>query len=234
MVDSQYELFRNLDRRCTTDEITAEECLEAARKKRAIIDGELNQTNPLVREVIEGKTTFVAIYREYSRGLRGIRRFLPLPHDRAGNERLEYFARIIPNVEHFKRRSLLAVDNPVITAVYAVIASFGIGFIWNLANRDGAPADAAGLAAEGRIQFLVAALFGFVGFGIGLYAMLRYRTRDNKRIHAHEAAGYMDLNYDCYRRFDDASWAQFMVLKQKPQPNTPTKDANAPLAAAGE
>jgi len=222
MADTQYELFQNLDRRCTMGEVTPAECVEAVRRKRAIIEGELNQTNPLVREVVEGTSTFTAIYNHFSRALRGFRRFLPLSHDASQNERLEYLARIIPNVDHFKRRSLLVVDNPITSTVYAVIASFALGFVWNLANRDSAPTDTSGLAAEGHFQLLLAALFGFIGFGIGLFAMLRYRTRDNQRIHASEAAAYMDLNYECYRTFDDEAWAQFMVLKQNPRPDDPS------------
>lgn len=230
MADSQYELFRNLDRRCTMDQAAPADCLEAVRKKRAIIQNELNQTNPLVREVLEGESTFAGIYGEYSRALRGFRRFLPLPHDAARNERLEHLARIVPNVAHFKRRSLLAADNPITTAVYAVVASFALGFIWSLANRDSAPTDSAGSAAEGRLQLLLAAVFGCIGFGLGLFAMLRYRTRDNKHIHAGEAAAYMDLNYECYRKFDDESWAEFMALKQKPPRAMPATTTETPLA----
>jgi len=233
MADSQYDLFRDLDRRCTVGDVTLEHCLEAARKKRAIIDGELNQTNPLVREVIAGKATFTDIYREFSQGLRGFRRFLPLPHHRAQNERLEHLAQIIPNVDHFKRRSLLAADNPSTTAVYAVIASFALGFIWNAANRDTTPTESAGIADEGHVQILVAALFGFAGFGLGLYAMLRYRTRDNKRIHAGEAAQYMDLNYECYGRLDDAAWAEFMHAKHQPPTARHATSQSTPIPAPG-
>jgi len=233
MADSQYDLFRDLDRRCTRSDVTLADCREAARKKRAIIEGELNQTNPLVREVISGQATFTGIYREFSQGLRGIRRFLPLPHHRALNERLEHLAKIIPNVDHFKRRSLLAADNPLTTAVYAVIASFGLGFVWNAANRESIPAESAGVAAEGHMQLLVAALCGFGGFGLGLYAMLRYRTRDNQRIHAGEAARYMDLNYECYGRLDDAAWAEFMLAKQRPPPATPETNQSTSISAPG-
>ena len=46
--------------------------------------------------------------------------------------------------------------------------------------------------------------------------MFKYRTRDPDRIHAREAALYMDLNYNCHRTFDDEAWAKFVSLKTTP------------------
>src|SRR5690606_31189666 len=114
--DTQYELFQDLDRHCVAGGVQTSECLEAVRRKRDAIQSALNQQNPLVREVLAGRTTFVAIYDEFSRGFRGIRRFLPLPHDEVHNERLENLAKIVPNTAHFARRSIFATDNPVTCA----------------------------------------------------------------------------------------------------------------------
>jgi hypothetical protein len=218
MADTQYELFQDLDRHCVAGGVQATECLEAVRRKRDAITSALNQQNPLVHEVMAGRTTFVAAYDEFSRGFRGIRRFLPQPHDDAHSERLENLAKIVPNVGHFARRSIFATDNPVTCACYGAIASIAVALV----GRQAVGAEGAGEAAayDGRTFLLLALGLGFAGFVAGLVSMYRYRTRDRDQIHAREAAEYMDLNYNCHRTFDDEAWAKFVALKTARRPGT--------------
>jgi hypothetical protein len=212
MAETQYELFRDLDRHCVAGGVHDKDYLEAVRRKRACIDSQLNRDNPLVREVLEGRTTFAAVYDRYSHAFRGIRRFLPMAHDDAWNERLEQLARIIPNVQHFLRRSALATDNPMTCALYGVVASAAVSLVWMHA----ASGDNDGGEFNSVVVFALALGLGCFGFGAGLFAVKKYRTRDPHRIHAREAAGYMDLNYNCYRTFDDEAWAKFVALKTTP------------------
>ena len=216
MPNTQYALFRDLDRHCVAVSMNAADCREAARRKRAIIDSPLNRDNPLVREVMAGRTTFTAIYDDFSRGFRGVRRFLPKPHSEEYNERLECFGKIVPNVRHFTRRSVWAMDNPATCALYGIIVSAAIAMIW--AHALGNDADRAGGAEAVDRATILAFAFGCgsVGFLAGLLAMLKYRTRSSEMIHAREAAAYMDLNYNCHRTLDDEAWAKLVALKTTP------------------
>jgi hypothetical protein len=215
MADTQYELFRDLDRHCVAGGVQEGDCLEAVRRKRACIDSQLNRDNPLVREVLEGRTTFAAVYDDYSHAFRGLRRFLPMAHDERHNERLEQLAKIVPNVRHFVRRSALAADNPVTCTLYGLVASSAVSLVWTHAlNSDAETGGAGGL--DSVMVFALALALGLVGFIAGLFAMMKYRTRDPNVIHAREAAVYMDLNYNCHRTFDDAAWARFVALKTAP------------------
>lgn len=215
MADTQYELFRDLDRHCVAGGVQDAECLEAVRRKRACIESELNRKNPLVREVLEGRTTFSATYDDFSRAFRGFRRFLPMRHDDAHNERLEHFAAIVPNTRHFVRRSVLATDNPVTCAAYGIVAAAGVVLVWSHAIGT----DGDGRSLESETVAAVVLGLAFLGFIAGLFAMVKYRTRVQGSIHAREAALYMDLNYNCHRTFDDEAWARFVALKTTPSPH---------------
>jgi hypothetical protein len=204
MLDNQYFLFLDIDRRCAAGGLKTGECLQAVRMKRASIESGAIRANPLAQEVLAGRTTFVAVYDSYSRGFRGLRRFVPKSHDPAWNERLQWFGAIVPNVRHFTRRSLLALDNPVGCAGYGILAAIGFAAVWAHGNRDDGEAFIDILLGD-AVGFLVL-LLGLAGFALGSYAMLRYRTRDMHLIHAREAAVYMDLNYACYRAGDDEAW----------------------------
>jgi hypothetical protein len=70
-----------------------------------------------------------------------------------------------------------------------------------------------------------------IGAVVGVFAMIKYRTRDTNHIHAREAAAYMDLNYECCRAFDDDAWARFMILKSENKIDPATRP-NAIAAAA--
>lgn len=211
MLENQYCIFRDLDRRCVAGRLDQAECQSAVRAKRQLIESEMNQANPIVRDVLAGRTTFVAEYDHFSRGLRGVRRFVPQKHDAAHNERLRQLAEILPNINHFTRRSVLAADNPVTCLVYGVIASLGVDIVASYSVRD--DTDAGTVGGGGVFPLVAALVFGFVGFIAGALAMLRYRTRDPKMIHAREAAAYMDLNYAFYRAGDDKSWAEFIRVE---------------------
>jgi hypothetical protein len=223
MADTQYELFRDLDRHCVAGGVQDGDCLEAVRRKRACIESELNRANPLVREVLEGRTTFATVYDSYSHAFRGIRRFLPMAHDDALNERLEQLGKIVPNVRHFLRRSALAADNPFTCALYGVVASSAVTLVW----RHAGGGDTEGGDLNVVTIFSLALGLGLVGFVAGLFAAMKYRTRDPNVIHAREAAVYMDLNYNCHRTFDDEAWAKFVALK-----TTPTGTGSIPAPAA--
>jgi hypothetical protein len=208
MLDNQYVIFRDLDRRCVARQLDSGECRHAVEAKRALIESGLNQGNPIVRDVLAGRTTFVAVYDSFSRGLRGVRRFLPRPHDAAHNERVRHLAQIVPNVAHFTRRSLLAIDNPLIGLFYGVVASLAVDLVASHALRDDADH-----APMGSFAVFLAVAGGLMGFIAGALAMLKYRTRDPKVIHAREAAAYMDLNYGYYRAGDLAAWAEFIRVQ---------------------
>jgi hypothetical protein len=229
MADTQYELFRDLDRHCVAGGVQTPDCLEAVRRKREAITSALNQDNPLIRDVAAGRTTFVAIYDEFSHGFRGVHRFLPMPHDDDHNERLQQLARVVPNVRHFTRRSIFATDNPATCTVYGVLASIAIALV--AARAVMADDEAAGF--DGVMLAMIAILCGVLGFVAGLFAMYKYRTRDPNRIHAREAAAYMDLNYNCHRTFDDEAWAKFIALKTAaPATLTPVPEPSARNARA--
>ncbi|MGH8020097.1 MAG: hypothetical protein ACREIA_17825, partial [Opitutaceae bacterium] len=211
MLDNQYHLFRNLDRRCVAGGLMKGECAEAVRLKRASIESDRVRSNPLVQDVLAGRTTFVATYDAYSRAFRGLRRFMPLTHDDEWNGRLEHLAMVLPNVRHFMRRSLFALDNPVVCTVYSLIAATGVACVLAHAAREDevaatgllnvAPGDPLtrtnGMADQSFVFIFV--LFAVVGFMAGVFSMLKYRTRDSRTIHAREAAAYMDLNFGYYR-----------------------------------
>ena len=184
MADTQYELFRDLDRHCVAGGVQAPDCLEGVRRKREAIMSALNRDNPLVREVLAGRTTFTAIYDEFSRSFRGIRRFLPMPHDDEHNERLEHLAKILPNVRHFVRRSVFATDNPITCTIYGVVASAAIALV----GTHAVAADGDGESLDGVTIAMLAIFCGFLGFVAGLLAMYKYRTRNPNSIHAREAA----------------------------------------------
>lgn len=209
MLENQYALFRDLDRSCVAGSLSEADCREAVRLKRASIESPLFRDNPLVREVLAGGTTFVEVYDSFSRGLRGLRRLVPLPHNRAHNERLACLAQIVPNVRHFLRRSVFAADNPVTCFFYGLLAATAVSLIWAHSvhgDSEGPSGDDDGASP----QLYLALAFGFAGFIVGSVSMLRYRTRDPKHIHAREAAGYMDVNYAFFRSGDDRAWADFI------------------------
>lgn len=209
MADTQYELFRDLDRHCVAGGVLERDCLEAVRRKRACIESELNRDNPLVRDVLEGRTTFTAEYDRYSHAFRGIRRFLPMAHNETWNQRLEQLGKIVPNVRHFTRRSALALDNPLTCALYGVVASLAIALVLNHAMDGDNDVD----TFDSVMAFGLGLGLGLAGFIAGLFAMMKYRTRAPNAIHAREAAAYMDLNYHCHRTLDDEGWARFVAEK---------------------
>lgn len=206
MLDTQYALFQRLDRRCVAGSLDAGECHAAVLAKRSIIESEINRENPLVRDVLAGRTTFVETYDGFSRRFRGIRRFLPLPHDASLNERLWQLAKIVPNVQHFTRRSVFATDNPVTCVIYSQICAFAIGTVWEHSIR--ADLDLAAEPSDDHLRLYLSLACGLAGFVVGAAVMLKYRTREPKGIHAREAAAYMDLNYGFYKTGDDAAWAE--------------------------
>jgi len=209
MRDNQYHLFRDLDRRCVARGFKEADCAEIVNRKKQSIDFILIKENPVVREVLSGENTFVGIYDSFSRSYRGLRRFVPQEHDDALNARLEYFSRIVPNVSHFRRRSVFAADNPVTCTLYGVIAGLAADLIWAQLIHDfgGAVGESGRDAAA---YYFLGVIFGFGGFVVGTVSMMRYRTRDPRQIHAREAAAYMDLNYEFYRNQDDGGWAHFI------------------------
>ncbi len=209
MPENQYQLFRDLDRYCVAGGFKESDCHDIVRRKKQSIGGSINQENPVVREVLDGKNTFAGTYDSFSKTYRGIRRFIPQPHDDAFNARLEQLARIIPNVGHFRRRSVFAADNPVTCTLYGIIVGLAADLVWLRQAQD---IDGMGSAMGGGATtlYFFGVVFGFAGFVVGTVAMMRYRTRDPRRIHAREAAGYMDFNYDFYRKGDDEGWAHFI------------------------
>ena len=126
MFDIQYNFFRDLDRRCVAEGLSDAQCAAVVELKRKAIDSTLNRSNPLAAEVLAGRTTFVAAYDGFSHAFRGVRRFVPKTHDAGWNERLEQLALIVPNVRHFRRRSLLAADNPTTLTAYGAIAGLAL------------------------------------------------------------------------------------------------------------
>jgi hypothetical protein len=209
MAENQYQLFRDLDRRCVAGGFKESDCRDIVERKKRSIAGPINQQNPVVREVLEGKETFVGIYDSISRTFRGIRRFVPQPHSVAINTRLDHLARIVPNVGHFRRRSVFAADNPVTCTLYGVIVGLAAYLVWMRQVHD---IDSMGSSAGGGVGavYLFAVVFGLAGFVVGGLAMVRYRTRDPRHIHAREAAAYMDINYKFFRNKDDEGWAHFI------------------------
>ncbi len=126
MFDVQYNFFRDLDRRCVAEGLSEAQCAAVVELKRKAIDSALNRSNPLAAEVLAGRTTFVAAYDGFSRAFRGLRRFVPKSHDAAWNERLEQLALIVPNVRHFRRRSLFAADNPTSLTLYGAVVGAAV------------------------------------------------------------------------------------------------------------
>lgn len=204
MFDVQYHFFRDLDRRCVAGGLEEAQCAAVVELKRKAIDSALNRSNPLAAAVLEGRTTFVAVYDEFSRAFRGVRRFVPKSHDAAWNERLEQLAQIIPNVRHFRRRSVFAADNPTTLALYGAIVGAGVAAVLAGGEEVG-EAPALPWADAPAALVLGGALLG-VGFGTA--AMFKYRIRDYQHIHAREAAGYMDLNYGFFRSGDQRGWIE--------------------------
>lgn len=209
MRDNQYHFFRDLDRHCVARGFKEADCAGIVERKKHSIESIPIQENPVVREVLNGENTFVGIYDMFSRSYRGLRRFVPHPHDDGLNTRLEYFARIVPNVSHFRRRSILAADNPISCTLYGVIAGLAADLVWaQLIHDIGGRAGEAG--TDAAAYYFLGVLFGFAGFVAGSVSMIRYRTRDPRQIHAREAAAYMDLNYEFYRNQDDEGWTHFI------------------------
>ncbi len=209
MLDNQYQFFRDLDRSCVSGGLDHEACARAVRMKRASIESDRFRDNPVVRDLLAGTTTLVREYDAYSRSFRGVRRFLPVAHDPAGNERLRHLAAILPNVGHFTRRSRLAFDNPVGGACYGLLAALAVGLIWARGARDDVD-ELAGAATADDVLVVLGLLGAVAGFVAGAFSMFKYRTRDPHVIHAREAAGYMDINYAYHRMNDDAAWAGFI------------------------
>lgn len=209
MRDNQYHFFRDLDRRCVARGFREADCAEVAVRKKQSIESTLIQENPVVQEVLSGENTLVGIYDSFSRSYRGLRRFVPHPHDEALNSRLECFSRIVPNVSHFKRRSILAADNPISCTLYGLIAGLAADLVWAQLIHD-IGGGARGTGSDAAAFFFLGVIFGFAGFVAGSVSMMRYRTRDPRQIHAREAAAYMDLNYEFYRNRDDEGWAHFI------------------------
>ena len=208
MFDVQYNFFRDLDRRCLAEGLTEEQSAAVVELKRKTIDSPLNRSNPLVADVLAGRTTFVAAYDGFSRSFRGLRRLVPKTHDAEWNERLDQLGHIVPNVRHFRRRSLLAADNPLNLTLYGALAGFAAGVLIGFSDSRGLnPGEAgAGLVSGSRLT-LVAGMAAF-GFFSGTAAMFKYRIRDYKQIHAREAAGYMDLNYGYFIAGDTRGWTE--------------------------
>ncbi len=204
MFDIQYNFFRDLDRRCVAEGVTDAQCAAVVELKRKTIGSALNRSNPLVAEVLAGRTTFVATYDGFSRSFRGLRRFVPKSHDAEWNARLEQLALIVPNVRHFRRRSLFAADNPTTLTLYGAVAGLAT---WAVLSGDVEPGEAAPLPWAGAPTALVAGAAA-LGFAFGTAAMFKYRIRDYKQIHAREAAGYMDLSYGFFRADDNQGWAE--------------------------
>ncbi len=209
MHDTQYALFQELDRRCVARGFQECDCTESVRLKRASIDLEKSRGNPVVRAVLEGKTQFVTEYDGFSRGFRGLRRFIPMPHDPVRNERLRHLGMILPNVRHFTRRSLLAIDNPVTAGIYGFVASIVLEIGVSLALRSGEE-EVGAAPVDGDMGGWLALGLTAVGVLAGSLALVRYRVRDPQQIHAREAAAYMDVNYEFYVRDDDRAWAEFI------------------------
>lgn len=207
MFDVQYNFFRDLDRRCLSEGLDAQQCAAVVELKRKMIGSPLNRSNALVAEVLAGRTTFVATYDRFSRDFRGLRRLVPKTHDADWNERLEQLAHLVPNVRHFRRRSLLAADNPLNLTLYGALAGFAAGVLISFSAIGGMePGEAAAGLVSGPQLSLVAGMATF-GFASGTAAMFKYRIRDYKQIHAREAAGYMDLNYGYFLAGDLHGWA---------------------------
>ena len=193
MHDTQYELFQELDRRCVAGGFAENDCRESVRLKRASIELENSRGNPVVRDVLAGRTTLVAEYDAFSHAFRGVRRFLPMPHIAARNERLRYLAKIVPNVRHFTRRSLLAVDNPVTAGFYGFVASMALLLVLGLVLRSELDEERVTLAA-GWTGGWVSLGFTAVGVLAGSLAMVKYRTRDPQQIHAREARSALPIS----------------------------------------
>jgi predicted DNA-binding protein (UPF0251 family) len=208
MFDVQYNFFRDLDRRCLAEGLDETQCSAVVELKRKTIDSPLNRANALVADVLAGRTTFVATYDSFSREFRGLRRLVPKTHDADWNERLDQLAHIVPNVGHFRRRSLFAADNPLNLTIYGALAGFAAGVLINFSDSGGLePGEAAAGLVSGSQLTLVAGTAAF-GFFSGAAAMFKYRIRDYNQIHAREAAGYMDLNYGYCMAGDTRGWAQ--------------------------
>jgi hypothetical protein len=201
MFDVQYDFFRDLDRRCLAEGLIEAQCSAVVELKRKTIDSALNRSNPLAAEVLAGKTTFVATYDGFSHAFRGLRRFVPKSHDGTWNDRLEQLAQIVPNVRHFRRRSLFAADNPTTLTLYGALAGAAAHAVFTGDLEPGEPLP----PFVGDVTATIAGVAA-LGFIFGTAAMFKYRIRDYKVIHAREAAGYMDMNYGFFRAGDDRGW----------------------------
>jgi hypothetical protein len=207
MRENQYQLFRDLDRHCVAGGFKYSDCAEIVERKKQSIDSTVIQENPVVREILKGERTFVGFYDSFSRSYRGLRRFVPHAHNDDLNTRIEYFSRIVPNVAHFRRRSVFAADNPISCSLYGVIAGLAAGFVWAQSIHD---IGGSAVTGDSAAYYYLGVIFGFGGFVVGSVSMIRYHTWDPRQIHAHEAAIYMDLNYEFYRNRDDEGWAHFI------------------------
>ncbi len=204
MFDIQYHFFRDIDRRGVAEGLTDEQCAKMVELKRRAIDSALNRSNPLVAEVLAGRTTFVATYDRFSHAFRGVRRFVPKGDDAEWNERLEQLARIVPNVRHFRRRSLLAADNPLGLTAYGAVAGAAVRvLVAATAENDDAP-----LLPWAEAPASLVGAMAVLGFVFGTAAMFKYRIRDYGQIHAREAASYMDLNYGFFIAGDTRGWIE--------------------------
>ena len=208
MFDVQYNFFRDLDRRSLAEGLGEHQSAALLELKRKTIDSPLNRANPLVADVLAGRTSFVATYDGFSRGFRGLRRLVPKTHDADWNARLDQLADIVPNVRHFRRRSLFAADNPLNLTLYGAMAGFAAGVLINFSDTGELEPGEAAARLLGSAQLTLVAGMAAFGFLSGVAAMFKYRIRDYKQIHAREAAGYMDLNYGYFMAGDTVGWAE--------------------------
>ncbi len=210
MEQNQYTVFKELDRKYVAGGFQGSEGKVIVAQKRECIESLVSQSNPLVHEVLAGNGSFAETYDSFSHSFRGYRRFLPHRHDIVSNERLETLEKIVPNVAHFKRRSLFAADNPIGCVFYGLLLSFIAGGLWAQTLTESGEKVSYSLFVFSEGQFFLSVGFVLAGLIIGLAAMLKYRTRNAKQIHAREAAVYMDLNYGFYRSNDDERWARMI------------------------
>ncbi len=210
MKQNQYTVFKELDRKYVAGGFQESEGKTIVAQKRECIESLVSQSNPLVHDVMDRKITFAETYDSFSRSFRGYRRFLPHRHDTVSNERLENLGKIVPNVIHFKRRSLFAADNPIGCVIYSFLLSIIAGGLWaqTLTESGEKVSYNAFVSSDGQLFLSIG--FALAGLVVGLAAMLKYRTRNAKQIHAREAAVYMDLNYGFYRSNDDRRWARLV------------------------
>ena len=216
MDQNQYTIFKELDRAYVAGGFGDLDTKRIVTQKRESIESLISQSNPLVQSVLAGNDSFAKSYHSFSHSFRGYRRFLPRRDDPLSNERLQNLAKVVPNVIHLKRRSLFAADNPITCIVYAVLFSFVAGGLWIQTLSDSGEKVSYATFVFSQAQFFLSISCALGGLVMGAVAMLRYRTRNMKQIHAREAAMYMDLNYSFYRSNDDEGWSRLIDSEKAP------------------